>query len=241
MRSFEGRPTVARVAQGPSSSRDGPFLLGKRPMANRLVLVRHARLDADHAGRLVGAHRPAPGRVAGQQQAARPGRPHRPAARRAAAAFAAPCSAAGRRPRRLPAGLPIEIDHDLREIDFGRWENRRFDELAADEPELVERWAAFAVRLRLSRRRKPRRLSGPGRGAGPTAWSRDPADTVLAVTHGGVIRAMICHLLGLEPRQLRALRGRLRGRGRAPTCSTARACSPSPAASERMRGGPSHG
>ncbi len=29
---------------------------------------------------------------------------------------------------------------------------------------------------------------------------RDPADTVLAVTHGGVIRAMICHLLGLEPR-----------------------------------------
>ena len=26
------------------------------------------------------------------------------------------------------------------------------------------------------------------------------AGTVLAVTHGGVIRAMICHLLGLEPR-----------------------------------------
>ena len=28
----------------------------------------------------------------------------------------------------------------------------------------------------------------------------DAAETVLAVTHGGVIRAMICHLLGLEPR-----------------------------------------
>jgi broad specificity phosphatase PhoE len=27
------------------------------------------------------------------------------------------------------------------------------------------------------------------------------AQTVLAVTHGGVIRAMICHLLALEPRQ----------------------------------------
>ena len=28
----------------------------------------------------------------------------------------------------------------------------------------------------------------------------DDADTVLAVTHGGVIRAMICHLLSLERR-----------------------------------------
>jgi broad specificity phosphatase PhoE len=29
--------------------------------------------------------------------------------------------------------------------------------------------------------------------------ARDPADTVLAVTHGGAVRAIICHLLGLEP------------------------------------------
>ena len=30
--------------------------------------------------------------------------------------------------------------------------------------------------------------------------ARDPADTVLAVTHGGAIRAILCHLLGLDPR-----------------------------------------
>ncbi len=30
--------------------------------------------------------------------------------------------------------------------------------------------------------------------------AHDPADTVLAVTHGGAIRAIICHLLGLDPR-----------------------------------------
>ena len=29
---------------------------------------------------------------------------------------------------------------------------------------------------------------------------RDEADTVLAVTHGGIVRAMICHILGLRPR-----------------------------------------
>ena len=29
---------------------------------------------------------------------------------------------------------------------------------------------------------------------------------MLAVTHGGVVRAMICHLLGLEPRKYVAFR-----------------------------------
>jgi len=31
--------------------------------------------------------------------------------------------------------------------------------------------------------------------------SEDPAEAVLVVTHGGIIRAMICHFLGLRPRQ----------------------------------------
>jgi broad specificity phosphatase PhoE len=96
--------------------------------------------------------------------------------------------------------LPSQLDLDLREIDFGEWETRTFAEAAADNPPLVDRWAAFdpdfafpggeAVSDFLCRiRTAADRLAG------------DTAQTVLAVTHGGVIRAMICYLLGLEPRQ----------------------------------------
>jgi len=95
--------------------------------------------------------------------------------------------------------IPV-IDLDLREIDFGRWEGMTFDAIQASDPEAVARWARFepdftfpggeSVEVFLARiRRAAKRLAeceGP---------------SVLAVTHAGVIRAMICHLLGLSPRR----------------------------------------
>jgi len=97
-------------------------------------------------------------------------------------------------------GMTPVIDLDLREIDFGRWEGMTFDTIRASDPDAVARWArlepdfAFpggeSVEIFLARiRRVAKRLAeceGP---------------SVLAVTHAGVIRAMICHLLGLSPRQ----------------------------------------
>jgi broad specificity phosphatase PhoE len=97
-------------------------------------------------------------------------------------------------------GMAPVIDLDLREIDFGRWEGMTFDTIRASDPDAVARWArlepdfAFpggeSVEVFLARiRRVAKRLAeceGP---------------SVLAVTHGGVIRAMICHLLGLSPRR----------------------------------------
>ena len=51
----------------------------------------------------------------------------------------------------------------------------------------------------------PRGSSPPASRASRRACAADrlasrAADVVLAVTHGGVIRSMICHLLGLEAR-----------------------------------------
>ena len=96
--------------------------------------------------------------------------------------------------------LSAQFDDDLREIDFGRWECKTFEEITAEDAGAVKRWAAFDHRFAfpggeslggfLARmRRSARRLS------------EDPAPTVLVVTHGGIIRAMICHFLGLRPRQ----------------------------------------
>jgi broad specificity phosphatase PhoE len=96
--------------------------------------------------------------------------------------------------------LPVHIDDDLREIDFGQWECKTFEQVAVEDARAVERWANFDHRFAfpggeslggfLARvRRAAKRLAD------------DPASTVLAVTHGGMIRAMICHFLALRPRQ----------------------------------------
>ena len=92
------------------------------------------------------------------------------------------------------------IDDDLREIDFGRWETMSFAQIAAADPAAVERWAAL-----------PDDFTFPGgesigafRGRIAAAAGRiaaDPAGTVIAVTHGGVIRLLICHFLGLGHRR----------------------------------------
>jgi broad specificity phosphatase PhoE len=94
--------------------------------------------------------------------------------------------------------LSPQTDPDLREIDFGRWETWTFAEAAAQDPSLVDRWAQMSPQFAFP--------GGECLGdfvrrvrAAADRLIRAEAETVLAVAHGGVIRTMICHLLGLEP------------------------------------------
>src|SRR5690625_4728642 len=38
------------------------------------------------------------------------------------------------------AGVPLRVDHDLIETDFGRWEGLTFGEVAERDPQLHARW-----------------------------------------------------------------------------------------------------
>ncbi len=95
----------------------------------------------------------------------------------------------------IPA-LVMAIDNDLREIDFGQWEERTFNGIVADYPGEVDSWAAgddgfiFPGGESLAGFRK--RVAGAA-----ARLAARPEETVLAVTHGGVIRTMLCQLLGL--------------------------------------------
>jgi alpha-ribazole phosphatase len=99
----------------------------------------------------------------------------------------------------LGAANICNIDTDLREIDFGRWEGMGFSEIAASDPDAVERWAAldgdFTFPGGEGLRDFGKRIDAV---AGRIA--ADPAGTVVAFTHGGVIRFLICRFLGLEDR-----------------------------------------
>lgn len=95
------------------------------------------------------------------------------------------------------AACQIEILDPLREVDFGRWEGLSFAEIAAQDEGLVADWQRDALAFQF-----------PGGEHTASFWRRVqavievitklPEEEVLVVCHGGVIRAMICALLGLS-------------------------------------------
>jgi broad specificity phosphatase PhoE len=92
--------------------------------------------------------------------------------------------------------IPLSLEPDLAEIDFGEWEGRSAAELMQVSPEaLTDYW------------RDPRNHTPPGgesllefRHRVVEAWealrrSHD-GQRLLLVSHGGVIRVLLCHLQG---------------------------------------------
>lgn len=97
------------------------------------------------------------------------------------------------------SSLNFDTDERMREADFGKWEGLTFAEISSSYPEDVRRLMAFdddfafpqgetlhdfLVRIRSF--------------ALHIDDSRD--DRILLVTHGGVIRFLLCHWLQLNPR-----------------------------------------
>ena len=181
----------------PTSEGAGIFYFWQLTMTKRLILIRHGDLGEGRRGRYIG-RTDAPLSPEGRLQAAalagelgRPGGAH------------VLCSPLLRTRETAAIALGTEgaftIDDDLREISFGRWESMSFAEIAAADPEAVEQWAALAEDFAFP--------GGEGIGAfrnrvGAAAdrIAADPAGTVVAVTHGGVIRLLICLFLGLDYR-----------------------------------------
>jgi len=166
-------------------------------MSRRLILVRHARVGAEHVGRLIGAC-DVPLDAIGHRQARRLADRVRmfPYDR----CYASPLLRCRQTLEALSPTVAVQFDDDLREIDFGRWENRTFDEAAADDPALTEQWAAFDPELTFPGGENLGRFLLRVQSAADRLTA-DEADTVLVVSHGGVIRMMLCYLLGCDPRQ----------------------------------------
>ena len=163
-------------------------------MVQRLILIRHGDLGDRYRGRYIG-RTDAPLSAKGRRQAAALAGPV--AQLNGALFLASPL----RRTREtaeiaLGADRAFESDVNLREIDFGRCEGMSFAEIAAADPAAVDRWAGldgdftfpdgegivnFRERIRAAAERI---IAGP-------------AQTVVLFAHGGVIRFLICHFLGL--------------------------------------------
>jgi alpha-ribazole phosphatase/probable phosphoglycerate mutase len=160
----------------------------------RLVLVRHAEPEEAAHGRCYGSL------DVGLSQA---GREH--AAQLAVelaglaydAVIASPRTRARETAEPLAAarGLPVTVAEDLREIDFGSFEGRTYEEIERSEPELFRAWMETPTAVRFP----------GGEGYGDLRVRalrvldavRAVHESAVVVTHGGVIRAGLAGWLEL--------------------------------------------
>lgn len=96
-----------------------------------------------------------------------------------------------------PHAIEPIVREEISEVDFGEFEGRTYDEIAASNPELYERWM-----------REPALVRFPGGESFDDLRARvipeigrirreHHAGTVAVVTHGGAIRAVLADALGL--------------------------------------------
>jgi alpha-ribazole phosphatase len=160
----------------------------------RLVLIRHAEVEASLLGRIYGSLDPAlspAGRAHAEALSAwlRPVRLdalHSSPSRRAQETAA---------PLARERHLQVALHPGLRDIDFGEWEGRSFEELERDEPELYRSWMTQPTQLRFPggedfREVKARVLAALGE-------IRSNASAAALVAHGGVNRIILADALGL--------------------------------------------
>jgi alpha-ribazole phosphatase len=94
--------------------------------------------------------------------------------------------------------LPLTLLDDLREIDFGEWDNLTLAEAATRDPDCFARfkhdtlnWQPPSGEAYVDFRARVRRVI--------PALQQTDAVHLLVVTHGGVIRALLAELLDLTP------------------------------------------
>lgn len=95
-------------------------------------------------------------------------------------------------------GCDMSCDDDLREIDFGRWEGLSFQEIVERDPDIVEKWASWSPDFRFPEGESIGHFVSRVKKAGTRLMELTDKNIVL-ITHGGVVRALLCYYLGLAP------------------------------------------
>ena len=177
------------------------FLRGQeeRMMPKRIYLIRHGETEGTAEGRMLGStDQPLSDR--GSSQVRRLAELLGPSLRgpRATWCVASPLRRAQQTAQGVagPLGLAISTDPDLREMDFGAWEGLTTDEVEVLFPGEQEQWlsptgdsafpdgeslAGFEERVMKAQKR---------------IFDR-PEEQVVVFAHGGVVRQLVCGILGL--------------------------------------------
>jgi len=93
-------------------------------------------------------------------------------------------------------GRPVQLEHDFREIDFGRWEGLTREEIAERDPILFEDWQRGSAGFTFPRGEersafRARVQRGLGR-----LMARGDGESAIVVAHKGVVRTLVEALTG---------------------------------------------
>jgi broad specificity phosphatase PhoE len=102
---------------------------------------------------------------------------------------------------------PVGVDRGLRERDVGEWSGLTAAEVDERWPGQREAWRLGRLTAPPGGESTPVLIERVVEALGKLAAARDPAERLLVVTHGGVIRALEIHS-GLHPRGVPVLSGR---------------------------------
>lgn len=174
----------------------GIFLFGGTSLKQKqITLIRHGALESDLDGCYVG-HLDVPLSNKGQSQA-------RKLAERLTdqpidTIWCSPSLRAQQTvapiTERLARSCTIKVQ--LNEVNFGRWEGLTFKEICSTDPDLVDQWATFFDDFCFPEGESQHDFQH--RITEIAEQIHNHSGHLALVTHGGVIRALLCHLLGFE-------------------------------------------
>lgn len=98
-------------------------------------------------------------------------------------------------------GLPLQVDDRFKEIGFGTWEGKTADELRRDDPDRLFAFKRDPVGQRPSGAEQLADFQARVIAAYEDMLHRHAGGHVLVVAHAGVMRMVICHVLGAAPTQ----------------------------------------
>ena len=98
--------------------------------------------------------------------------------------------------------LPIVPEPDFREMCLGRWEGMTVAEIQAAFPGTYERWLADPLTHPAPGGEKLEAFFARVVGAFARMRESRPEAEGILVSHGGVVKALLCHVLGLDMRAL---------------------------------------
>lgn len=163
----------------------------------RLLLVRHGETEWNKEGRYHGVTDVELSEV-GLEQARRLGQ--RLAMEKPNALYSSPLKRAMHTAQQIAEvnDLPIVPCDELKELNLGDFEGKRFRGADDEGRPLEAAWEAGNIEFNLPGGETLYQLCGRVAGFVATLRERHSTGTVLIVSHGGALRIVICHLIGIE-------------------------------------------
>ena len=97
---------------------------------------------------------------------------------------------------------PLETVAALRELDFGRFEGRTYEDLARDYPDVYARWMESPTEVEFPGGESFTIMRTRVLAAARKLQLRHAGESVAVVTHGGVIRILLAEAQCLDPRRI---------------------------------------